>query len=168
MPALKSPALYPDPTCGFPRTDWRTTTPTARILRRKMRLLEDPRTVDIERARYTTQSYRESEGEAMPIRRAKMLRDLVHAMTITIDADELIVGNRSPQPRQGIIAPEGAVNWIDQELDILATRPQDRFNIRPEEIRELREEIFPYWRGQTLEDVVARETADDVRTCGPG
>ena len=163
MQALKSPALHLDPTCGFPRADWRTTAPTARILRRKMRLLEDPRTVDIERARYTTQSYRESEGEAMPIRRAKMLRDLVHAMTITIDADELIVGNRSPQPRQGIIAPEGAVNWIDQELDILATRPQDRFTIRPEEIRELREEIFPYWRGQTLEDVVARETAEDVR-----
>ena len=41
-------------------------------------------TVDIERARYTTRSYRESEGEAMAIRRAKMLRDLVQAMTIMI------------------------------------------------------------------------------------
>ena len=70
----------------------------------------------------------------MPIRRAKMLLDLVRPMSIAIDPDELIVGNRSLLPRMGVIAPEGAVDWVDRELEILPTRPQDRFDITPEQI----------------------------------
>jgi formate C-acetyltransferase len=121
------------------------------------------RETDVERARYTTQSYRETEGQPMPIRRAKMLLHLVRRMSIAIHPDELIVGNRALLPRMGVIAPEGAVNWVDKELDSLPTRPQDKFDIRPEQIRELREEIFPYWRGKTLEDVVAARLPEDVK-----
>ena len=65
----------------------------------------------------------------------------------------------------GVIAPEGAVTWVDRELDILPTRPQDRFDITPEQIRELREEIFPYWRGKTLEDIVADARAGRRHAC---
>jgi formate C-acetyltransferase len=90
----------------------------------------------------------------MPIRRAKMLLHLVRHMPIAIDPDEVIVGNRSLYPRMGVIAPEGAVNWVDKELDTLPTRAQDPFNITPQQIKELREEIFPYWEGKTLEDTV--------------
>ncbi len=104
----------------------------------------------------------------MPIRRARMLLDLVRQMSITIAPDELIVGNRSLLPRMGVIAPEGAVDWVDRELDILPTRPQDRFNITPEVIRELRNEIFPYWRGKTLEDAVAARLPEDVRRAVKG
>jgi formate C-acetyltransferase len=91
-----------------------------------------------------------------------MLLDLVRQMTITIDQDELIVGNRSLLPRMGVIAPEGAVDWVDRELEILPTRPQDRFNIKPEQIEELRVQVFPYWRGKTLEDTVAARVPEDV------
>jgi hypothetical protein len=58
--------------------------------------------------------------------------------------------------------------WIDRELDILPTRPQDRFNTTPAQIGELREEIFPYWRGKTLEDIVAQRVPDDVRVAVKG
>ena len=68
----------------------------------------------------------------------------------------------------GVIAPEGAVDWIDRELEILPTRPQDRFNISAGQIRELREEVFPYWRGQTLEDTVAARVPEDVRLAVAG
>ena len=57
---------------------------------------------------------------------------------------------------------------MDRELDILPTRPQDRFNISPEVIRELRNEIFPYWRGKTLEDAVAARLPEDVRRAVKG
>ena len=73
------------------------------------------------------------------------------------------MGNRSLLPRMGVIAPEGAVEWVDRELEILPTRPQDRFSVDPEQIEELRQEVFPYWRGKTLEDVVADRVPDDVR-----
>ena len=152
----------PEPTNGFPRAIWRTTTASARSLAIKRRLLETPRQIDVERARYTTQSYQASEGQPMAMRRAKMLLHLVRAMSITIDEGELIAGNRSLLPRMGVIAPEGAVTWVDRELDILPTRPQDRFNITAEQVHELREEIFPYWRGKTLEDIVATRVPPDI------
>jgi pyruvate formate-lyase/glycerol dehydratase family glycyl radical enzyme len=156
------PFLKPDPTAGFPRSTWRTTAASVRSLVIKRRLLETERQIDVERARYTTQSYQASEGMPMPLRRARMLLHLVRAMSITVDEGELIAGNRSLLPRMGVIAPEGAVTWVDRELDVLPTRPQDRFNITPEQIRELREEIFPYWRGKTLEDIVATRVPPEI------
>jgi len=166
--------LKTNPALAFPQETWETprelehsgrSAPTeriARIVRIKERLLQNEREIDIERARYTTQSYQSTAGQPMPIRRAKMLLHLVRHTSITIHPDELIVGNRSLLPRMGVIAPEGAVDWVDRELDILPTRPQDRFDVWPEQIRELREEIFPYWRGQTLEDIVAAHIPGEV------
>ena len=155
--------LRSDPATAFPADEWKTTQPSERAARIKRRLLENTRQIDVERARFTTESYRTTEGEPMPIRRAKMLLHLARSLSIDIHPDEIIVGNRSLLPRMGVIAPEGAVNWIDKELDILPTRPQDTFDIAPEQIRELREEIFPYWRGLALEDTVAQRVPADVR-----
>jgi pyruvate formate-lyase/glycerol dehydratase family glycyl radical enzyme len=174
--------LRADPSLAFPRGTWGTTCPTPRVARLKERLLHTERQVDVERARYATESYQQTEGQPMPVRRAKMLLHLVRHMSIAIYPDELIVGNRSLLPRMGVIAPEGAVEWVDRELDILPTRPQDRFSIGAEQIDELRREVFSYWRGpssrcsvgrsgrgaprsrgKTLEDVVAVRLPDDVR-----
>ena len=116
------------PTAGFPHQMWRSTRPTERIAAIKQRLLNEPRYLDVERARYTTEAYRASEGQPMALRRAHMLLYLVRKLDLTIQPGELIAGNRSLLPRMGVIAPEGAVAWVDRELDILTTRPQDRFN----------------------------------------
>ncbi|MFN3335531.1 MAG: pyruvate formate lyase family protein, partial [Caldilinea sp.] len=150
MQALEQNEEFIYASAGFPRSEWTTTRPTARVAAIKQRLLDEPRYLDVERARYTTQAYRATEGQPMALRRAQMLLHLVRHQSITIQPGELIVGNRSLLPRMGVIAPEGAVEWIDKELDILPTRPQDRFHTTPEVIRELRAEIFPYWRGRTL------------------
>jgi pyruvate formate-lyase/glycerol dehydratase family glycyl radical enzyme len=155
-------ALESEPTMAYPRDEWAATSPTRRVARIKERLIHADREIDIERARYTTESYKLTEGQPIAVRRAKMLLHLVRRISITIQPDELIVGNRATLPRMGVIAPEGAVDWVDQELEILPTRPQDRFNIRPEQIRELREEVFPHWRGRTLENVVAARVPSDV------
>ena len=105
--------LKANPTLAFPEEVWKTTRPTERLVRIKKHLLHNEREVDIECARYTTQSYQETEGQPMPIRRAKMLLHLVRKMSITIHPDEFIVGNRSLFPRMGVIAPEGAVDRVD-------------------------------------------------------
>jgi formate C-acetyltransferase len=97
-----------------------------------------------------------------------MLAYLAQHTSIAIYPDELVVGNRSLLPRMGVIAPEGAVRWVDDELETLPTRPQDRFDIQAAQMRELREEIFPYWRGHTLEDIVALRIPADVRRAMQG
>jgi formate C-acetyltransferase len=154
--------LQANPALAFPTECWAEIQPDTRTAEIRRRLRETPRQIDVERARYTTRSYRRTEGQPMPIRRATMLLDLARQMSLTICPDELIVGNRSLLPRMGVIAPEGAVAWVDRELEGLPTRPQDRFEITSEQIRELREEIFPYWRGKTLEDTVAARVPADV------
>ena len=155
--------LIANPCRAFPQDTWETTRPAPRVVRLKERLLRTERQVDVERARYATESYRQTEGQPMPIRRAKMLLHLVRSMSIAIHPGELIVGNRSVLPRMGVIAPEGAVEWVDRELEDLPTRPQDRFNVEQDQIRELRQRVFPYWRGRALEDVVAARIPADVQ-----
>jgi len=155
--------LKANPALAFPQAVWETTRPTPRVAHVREQLLQNEREIDVERARYTTHSYRSTEGQPLLVRRANMLLHLVRHTSIAIHPDELIVGNRSLLPRMGVIAPEGAVDWVDRELEILPTRPQDRFNIRPEQIRELQEQIFPYWRGNTLEDIVAARLPNDVK-----
>lgn len=152
-----------DPTLAFPPSAWATTNPTERVSRLKKRLLEQERLIDVERARYATESYRATEGQPMALRRAHMLLHLVRSLSLSIQPDEIIVGNRSLWPRMGVIAPEGAVDWVDRELEILPTRPQDKFQITAVQIKELREEIFPYWRGKTLEDIVAASIPPEVK-----
>jgi len=160
--------LHADPSLAFPRAAWETTHPTPRVARIKEQLLRNEREIDVERARYTTHSYRETEGQPTSIRRARMLLHLVRHTSIAVGPHELIVGNRALLPRMGVLAPEAAVEWVDRELEALPTRPQDRFDVRPEQISELREDIFPYWRGQTLEDTVAARLPDEVKRAVQG
>jgi formate C-acetyltransferase len=63
----------------------------------------------------------------------------------------------------GVVTPSAAVSWVDRELDTLPERPQDPFDVDAQDIRELRERIFPYWRGKTLEDRVAASIPPDVQ-----
>lgn len=161
-------SLKHDPLSAFPPEQWDTNQLPQRLKTIKSRLLSDKRQIDIERARLTTESYRATEGEPMVIRRAKMLRHLAENLSIIITDEELIVGNRSLLPRMGVIAPEGAVNWVDSELDTLHSRPQDRFTIQPEHNQELRESIFPYWQGHTLEDTVKDRIPEHIRVVVDG
>ncbi|MEA4907993.1 MAG: glycyl radical protein [Chloroflexi bacterium] len=130
--------------------------PNRRIASIKEKILNTVQEIDVERARIVTRSYQRTENEPMVVRRAYMLSDLAQQLSIKIDEDELIVGNRSISARMGVISPEGAVAWVDRELEGFPTRPQDKFQIKAEDIHELRQEIFPYWHGKTLEDLVAQ------------
>lgn len=117
----------------------------------------------IEPARLETRSFQRTEGEPKIVRRAKAFRDIVQGMTITIHPEELIVGNRSPLPRMGVVTASAAAAWVDKELETLSTRAQDPFEVDPQDIHELRDKIFPYWRGNTLEDQVAAAIPPEVK-----
>ena len=136
--------------------------PSARIAQRKRDILATPRQVFLETARIETASYKQTKGEPVVLRRAQAFRAQCQQLPIQVYDNELIVGNRSSLPRMGVIMPSAAVNWIDRELDTLETRAQDPFHISPDEIAELRRDIFPYWQGKTLEAAWAQNVPDDV------
>ena len=125
-----------------------------RITALKKEMLDEPRFATIEQARIVTESYQATEGQPRCIQRAKALKAALTQITIRIEPDERIVGNRTPGVRGGVVFPETGASWVDSEFESLPNRPLDRFQVRQEDIQEFREEILPYWKGRSLEDQV--------------
>jgi formate C-acetyltransferase len=140
---------------------------TNRIFRLKARLYQEPRYVSIEQARIITETYKKHEGQPRILRRAFALKAALEGISITVDPDELIVGNRSPGIRNGIVFPESGCAWVDREFDTLPARPQDPFRVRPDDQAVFRESILPYWRGKSLEDVLRRNAGSKIDEIAP-
>ncbi|WP_337612900.1 formate C-acetyltransferase/glycerol dehydratase family glycyl radical enzyme [Agathobaculum sp.] len=105
-----------------------------------------------ERALLATKAYQATESEPYIIRRAKVLAHILQNMSIYILDDELIVGHQATRQRGGNLFPEFAVEWIAQEFDRFAVRDGDRFITMPEDRAVFFEQIYPYWKGRTLQD----------------
>jgi len=121
---------------------------TARI---RARLLDTQPTVDTQRALLTTESYRAHEQDQAVLRRAYMLDNVLRNMSIYIDPDALLVGNQASSDRSAPIFPEYAMDWVIKELDAFDKRDGDRFTIT-EENKQILRDIYPYWKGRTLQD----------------
>lgn len=119
---------------------------------RKEYINSKPR-VCYERARIFTESHKKSEGEAICIRRAKAFLDVCRELPIEIYNNELIVGTAGSFRRTGILTPEFSWKWVDNEMDTFDTRKQDPYIMDEEQREFVRENIFPYWEGKSLEEV---------------
>lgn len=68
---------------------------TNRVARLKKRFEDEPIHICSERARLATESWRETEGEVLDIRKAKLFHRIMEGNPVTIKDDELIVGSQS-------------------------------------------------------------------------
>ena len=125
-----------------------------RIKKLKESMLREDRYASIEQALIITHVYQQNENKSATIKRALSLYESLKKIEIRIDKSELIVGNRTSGVRAGVIFPESGISWVDDEIESLFERPQDRFKVRREDIDTFRSEIVPYWKGKTLEDKV--------------
>ncbi|MFM2481360.1 formate C-acetyltransferase [Celerinatantimonas sp. YJH-8] len=137
--------------------------PSERITRLKTALFARPREISLERALLYTESHRQTEGEHVQIRRAKAVQYILENVQISIRDDELIAGNRTINPRSGIISPEMDPYWIDKELDTLDSRPQDKFFISERDKQIYREQLLPYWQGRSMKDFINSRMSDEVK-----
>ncbi len=135
---------------------------SARVDRLKDKMLAQPRYVSIEQALIITQSYREHPGEEPMMQRAHALRAAMERLAIAVEPEELIVGNRTAGVRCGVVFPESGSAWVDREFETLPTRPQDRFLVREEDITRFRQQIKPFWRGKSLEDVLRARCGEQL------
>ena len=71
---------------------------TPRVARLKERLRVDRYPICTEKARLIVDSYRQTEGEPQIVRRAKATAHYLDRKTISIEDDELIVGNVACRP----------------------------------------------------------------------
>lgn len=127
---------------------------TDRISILKEKMLNEPRYASIEQARIITRVYKENEELSISKKRALSLKAALEQLEIGVEKEELIVGNRTKGVRYGVVFPESGCSWINNEFDSLPTRPQDKFQVNMEDIKEFKEEIYPYWQGKSMEDVI--------------
>lgn len=135
---------------------------SGRIEKLKAEMLEEPRFASIEQARIITRVYKENEGLSIPLKRALALKTCLEELEIGVKPEELIVGNRSKGVRAGIVFPESGLRWVNEEFETLPTREQDKFQVHPEDIEEFRKEIYPYWHGRSMEDVISGEYGPEI------
>ena len=125
---------------------------TDRIERLRQNYVNSKPVICYERARIFTESHKRTEGQPIAIRRAQAFYDFCNEFEVRIFEDELIVGTTGKFRRTGILTPEFSWTWVDAEMDQFDKRPQDPYLMTDEQREYVRENIFPYWKGQSLEE----------------
>jgi len=115
-------------------------------------LLGAKKEVCIERARYLTEYMKGSGIWFAPpvVRRARAVAHILKNLGVSIYADELLVGSITAKRIGAIIYPEFVGVLIWPELVNLRERAVDALQISDEEIKELDQEIFPFWMDKVL------------------
>lgn len=143
---------------------------TDRIEKERQDYINAKPKISVERARIWTESHKKTEGESVPIRRAKAFRDTCEQLDITIFDGELIVGVTGEFKKCGILTPEFSWTWVDREMDNFDKRVQDPYIMTDEQREYVRKNIFPYWKGKSLEEAflaqLPKETAKVVVDTG--
>lgn len=106
------------------------------------------------RAELITESYRETEALPLVRRRSAAFRHILEGLPVIIRPEELIVGSNSVAPRGCQTFPEYSLEWLDAELDTVATREADPFYISENTKARLRA-VHPFWKGKTTSDLAA-------------
>jgi formate C-acetyltransferase len=123
-----------------------------RIPRLVKNLYEKMPVIESARAMLITESYRETEGQPIIIRRAKAFSHILDHLPIVIREDELIVGSTTLAPRGCQTYPEFSFAWLEDEFDTVAHRSADPFEISDEVKKQLRE-VHLYWKGKTTSEL---------------
>jgi len=111
--------------------------------------------IDMERAKYFTESFKKTEGQPLILRWAKALKHIAENITVYIDDHQLLVGRAGCQGRYGILYPELDGDFLDLAIQDLPKRTQSPFNISEADAQIAIQEIAPYWKGKTFHEDLA-------------
>ncbi len=117
--------------------------------------------IEADRAEIVTESYKQTEGEPMIIRRAKAFLAICEKLPIVIRPLELIVGSNSIAPRGCQMFPEYSFAWMEEEYDTVATREADPFFIAEDTKRRLHE-AYSYWHGKTTSELATASMSKEA------
>jgi formate C-acetyltransferase len=131
-----------------------------RIERMKEAFLKVKPSVSIARAKATTEIYQANPNLPVKILRAQAFYRACQTIPVHIGEDELIVGSPSGKQRAGIVCPEISWRWLEAELDTIHQRNQDPYVISEEDKKVLQEEIFPFWRGRSIDEKIYAQLED--------
>lgn len=139
---------------------------TERIRKIQQNYVHSKPEISCERALIWTESHKETEGLPVCIRSARAFYDCCDRLGVHIFEGELVVGAIGEFRKCGILTPEFSWMWVDREMDHFATRPQDPYIMTDEQRAFVRENIFSYWRGKSLEEAFLARLPEDTRRIG--
>jgi len=144
-----------------PRVDL-STIDLNRIDRLRRKMLRHDASLCSERALFYTQSFRETAGQAMILRKAQAFSHTLHHMRIYIEEDSLIFGNQASRNFAAPVFPEYSIEWIEKEIDTFALRQGDAFTVDPK-VRNDILSIVGFWKGKTHQDEVNRNLTEEIK-----
>lgn len=119
--------------------------------------------ISCERAFLWTESHKKTEGQHVAIRRSQAFYDTCAGISVHIFEGELIVGVVGEFRKCGILTPEFSWLWVDREMDDFDKRSQDPYVMTDEQRAFVREKIFPYWKGKSLEEAFLARVPEETR-----
>ncbi len=118
--------------------------------------------IDIERALYFTQSFKQTEGQPLVLRWAKALAHIAANITVYIDDHQLLAGRVGRPGRYGILYPELDGDFLDRAVSELPLRIGAPFGIAEADAAIVVDEIAPYWKGKTYHEALNAALPPDV------
>lgn len=131
-----------------------------RILQRIYR--QTPR-LSVERAKYFTESFRETEDQPLVLRWALGMARVMEKIPVHILEDELIVGRGGPVGRYGILYPELEGAYFARDDRLLEQEPGRPHVFSPEDVQTIKQDILPYWQGKTFREALGGMLPDDLK-----
>lgn len=132
---------------------------TAKIL---AQIQQGKPSIDVERARYFTESMRETEGQLLILRWAKAMYHIAQHITVYIDDEQLIVGRAGKPGRYGILYPELDGDFLDAAISQLPARRESPFTIDQPDSQIIRDQITPYWQGKTYHEQLSQALSPET------
>ena len=133
-----------------------------RITRLRTRSLATSPSLSDERARLLTDFYKSGVARtaSIPVQRAMAFAAIMENKKVYIGPDELIVGERGPEPKATPTYPEVCVH-SPADLDVISGREKVAFSV-DESVRQVyQEEIIPFWQGHTIREKLFSHLPED-------
>ncbi|MFH1955228.1 MAG: pyruvate formate lyase family protein [Pseudomonadota bacterium] len=138
---------------------------TIKKRQRVNRMLEtisrEPARLSVDRARWFTESYKETAHLPITLRWAKGIENVARKIDIYIGPDELIVGRCGSPGRYGILYPEldctSFGHMLEKQSDEKLT-----YMLEKKDLNIIRDEILPYWKGNTFLEALADSLPEET------
>jgi len=108
--------------------------------------------IEAARAELITESFMQTEGKPMVLRKAMSFNHILNNIPIIIRDGELIVGSTTIAPRGCQTYPEFSYEWLEAEFDTVEHRAADPFYISKDTAERLKK-VNKYWKGKTTSEL---------------
>jgi formate C-acetyltransferase len=137
-----------------------------RIAKLRQKSLDAIPFISEERAELITTFHKNNapSKDSVPVGRAKALAYILNHKGLYIGEDELIVGERGPEPKATPTYPEICIH-TDEDLQILNSREKVSFKVSDKTRKVFNSTIADHWKGKSMRERIFTEMSNEWKDC---